>query len=163
MNEKIEALLANAEGRYLEATEQSVMTDFAFTLEQRLRAMRSIQQHEANVVKATMDALWEKYPDMKTRHVDGYKKGTRDLTLVLRYNALAMVRDSVEFLDQKLLFWFRTIISAFEMNEPLQFAYQQLSRELQNHLDGEDFKLVEPFISRTLEILASGEERAAAE
>lgn len=161
MNEKIEKLLSDAEGGYLEATDQSALSEYAASLEDRLRVMRSMQQHESTVVKTTMDRLWEVHPDMKVRHPQAYERGIRDMTLVYRYAAMAMVRDSREFLDQKLLHWFRTIIVAFEMEEPLQFAYAELLGQTEACLSAEDFSWVEPFLQRVQEVLVPAEEQAA--
>lgn len=163
MNQEIEAMLCDAEGRYLEATEQSLLIDYANSLEDRLRTMRALQQHEATIVEATMEALFKEFPEMKTNHVDAHKKGLRDLTLVLRYNSMAMVRDSMEFLEQKLLHWFRTIIEAFDMSKPLVYAYDQLEAQTQHLLSEEDFEFIAPYLARTKTILAPSDQQAAAE
>ncbi len=163
MNPQLESILNDTEGRYLEATEQSELIDFANSLEDRLRAMRSVQQHESQVIKAAMESLWDEYPEMKTEHVDAYERGVRDMTLVLRYTALAMVRDSEAFLEQKLLHWFKTILEAFDMSEPVAFAYRCLRDELQQAMPAEDFALLDPFIERTCEILSPTPSTAAAE
>ena len=163
MNIEIEDMLCDAEGRYLEATEQSLLTAYAESLDDRLRTMRALQQHESEIVNATMDALWQEFPDMKANHVDAKKKGVRDLTLVMRYASMAMVRDSIDFLEQKLLYWFRTIINAFDMNQPLVFAYQQLDKETRRALTDEDYQHIAPYLARAQDILAPEPDEVAAE
>jgi hypothetical protein len=163
MNHQIEQLLSDAEGRYLEPTEQSAMIDYASSLEHRLAAMRAIQQHEAEIIEATMQAMWKEHPDMKVKHPHAYKKGVRDMTLVLRYSSMAMVRDCHAYLDQKVLYWFRTIVLAFEMSTPLRFAYAELMRQAEARLAPDHYAAIMPFLQQSLDILAPQPEESAAQ
>lgn len=146
MNPSIERMFNDAEGRYLEATEQSTLTEFATSLELRLLVMREIEANESVIIESTVDALFIEHPELLENHPQAREKAVRDMTLVLRYVALSVVRDSGDFLRGKLLTWFRTIIVAFEMQHALDFAYKRLIDETKKHLAPEPFGLVEPYL-----------------
>ena len=151
MNHKIDTMFSNAEGRYLEPVEQAELIDYASTLELRLEAMRALQEHEAQIVAACVDDMLAELPDLHQRHVEVREKSIRDMTLVLRCCAMAMVRDSSDYLDQRLLPWFRTILKAFEMQQAAQVAYGALVARSQEQLEPAHFALMSPFLEQTLE------------
>jgi hypothetical protein len=146
MNRTIEKMFNDAEGRYLEPTEQSKLTGFAETLETRLSVMRSVQQHEEEMVENAIDTAMNEHPDMPSKHNFAREKAERDMTLVLRYCAMAMVRDDEDFLNHKLLHWFRTIVRAFEMEHSIDTAYAELMKQARDHLDGHEYEMLEPYL-----------------
>ncbi len=149
MNNSIEQMFSEAEGRYLEPTEQSALTNYASTLEARLAAMRSIQEHESAMIEKAVNAMFAQYPDAKQKHKHVQEKAIRDMTLVLRYCAMSMVRDSNEFLENQLLHWFRTIIVSFEMQQMVGYAYEQLIEEAKAALEADHFELIAPYLEIT--------------
>ncbi len=146
MNRTIEKMFNDAEGRYLEPTEQSTLTGFAETLEKRLAVMRSVQQHEESIIKHSIDEVMGAHPDMAENHKFAREKAERDMTLVLRYCAMAMVRDDEEFLNHKLLHWFRTIVRAFEMDDWIDTGYAEMITQCGEHLDAAEFEMLQPYL-----------------
>lgn len=146
MNAEIERMFSDAEGRYLEPTEQSSFTQYALSVDKRLKAMRALEEKEAEIIESSLDALWQEMPDFKTRHPHAREKAVRDMTLVYRYAALAMVRNDETFLTQKLSVWFRTLVQAFDMSQALQFVYARLIDETQSRLSADDFELIAPYL-----------------
>jgi hypothetical protein len=149
MNNTIEQMFSEAEGRYLEPTEQSALTQYASSLEARLAAMRAIQEHESTIIENAVKSMFAAYPDAKQKHKHVQEKAVRDMTLVLRYCAMSMVRDSTEFLENQLLHWFRTIILSFEMQQMVEHAYAQLIEEAKGSLDAAHFELIAPYLEIT--------------
>jgi hypothetical protein len=163
MNNHIEQLLSDAEGRYLEPTEQSALIEFASGLDHRLAVMRALQQHEADIIEATMQALWKEHPEMKVKHPHAYKKGVRDMTLVLRYAAMAMVRECHDYFEQKVLHWFKTILVAFDMTDPIRFAYSELIRQTERRLSAAHFETIAPYLRQARDILSPEPAQMAAQ
>lgn len=153
MNNTIEKMFSEAEGRYLEPTEQSALTQYASTLEKRLGAMRAIQEHESSVIDASVSSMLAKFPDAGKKHKHVAEKAARDMTLVLRYCAMSMVRDSTEFLENQLLHWFRTIILSFEMQEMVEHAYGELIEQSKSQLEAEHYELIAPYLEITFNAL----------
>jgi hypothetical protein len=149
MNNSIEQMFSEAEGRYLEPTEQSALTQYASSLEDRLAVMRAIQEHESAMIENSVKSMFAAYPDAKQKHKHVKEKATRDMTLVLRYCAMSMVRDSTDFLENQLLHWFRTIILSFEMQEMVEHSYEQLIEEAKSTLEAEHYELIAPYLEIT--------------
>jgi len=153
MNPTIEEMMDDARGRYLEPAEQSTLTDFAETLEERLAAMRAVEEHEQQMVDEAVETMFQEHPDAASRHEFVKEKAKRDMILVLRYCALAMIRDDKEALDQQLLHWFATIVDAFEMRDLLETSYRALLESAADRLDAEHFQWIKPYIERVIERL----------
>jgi hypothetical protein len=77
MNPRIEKMFVDAEGRYLEATEQAAIMDYASGLEQRLAAMRAVQEHESAIVEASVAELMKNHPELRERHTQVEEKADR--------------------------------------------------------------------------------------
>ena len=150
MNPQIDKMFSEAEGRYLEPVEQAALIEFANSLDLRLAAMREIQEKEAALIAACVDAMLEDDPGLHERHVEVRGKSIRDMTLVLRCCAAAMVRDSDTYLQQRLLPWFRTVLTAFEMQQVVQTAYVGLHERCGQELDPNHFALLSPFLELTV-------------
>lgn len=161
MNPTIEEMMDEARGRYLEPAEQSALIDYAETLEERLAAMRAVEEHEQQMVDEAVEKMFAEHPDAASRHEFVEEKAKRDMILVVRYCALAMIRDDVEALDQQLLHWFATIVDAFEMRDLLETSYLALIEAADSRLDEQDFDWIAPYFQRVVDRLGV-KERAEA-
>ena len=155
MNSQIKAMFSDAEGRYLEDQEIGQLTDYMASLEARLAAMRAVEQAEAKIVEETLDVVWETHPDFASKYYEARKNCTRDVSLALRYCALAMVRDDIDMLREKLLYWLRTILNAFEFGQALDTTYRALARRVEANLDPQSVRLLAPYLRETHQILTS--------
>ena len=153
MNSRFESMFADAEGRYLAADEIQRMTSYTETLGARLAAMKAVEAAEDKIVEEVIDEVWKKHADFERRHVEARAKAKRDITLALRYCALAMVRDDDTFLTDKLLYWMRTILQAFHFGPVIDTTYKALLLRSQAHLDARHFRLMEPYLKLTHQIL----------
>lgn len=153
MNGDIRGMLSDAEGRYLEPTEQSMLKEFAESLDTRLETMRAIQAKEGEMVEPAVQAVIEHHPEAAERLDQLEDKTRRDVTLVLRYCTMAMVRDDMSFLEDKLLHWFRTIIQAYEMTDFADTAYSKLLATADNGLEDEHYKIIRPYLETSHGIL----------
>jgi hypothetical protein len=153
MNSRFESMFSDAEGRYLSADEVQRMTTYIETLGSRIAAMKAIEAVEDKIVEEVIEEVWRKHADFERRHVDAREKAKRDITLALRYCALAMVRDDDSFLTDKLLYWMRTILQAFHFGQVIDTTYRSLLMRSQANLDARHFRLVEPYLKLTHQIL----------
>ena len=153
MNTEIKSIFSEAEGRYLEDQEAAVLNRYASTLSGRLEAMEAVRSKEKAIVEETVEAVWRKHPEVETKWSNARQTTIRDITLVLRYCTMAMVRDDMEFLRDKLLYWMRSILQAFQMGPILDTAYRALPRRVEAHLSPGYVKLLAPYLKETHRIL----------
>lgn len=153
MNTRFESMFADAEGRYLSQDEIQRVTTYTESIGARLAAMKAVEAVEAKIIEEVIEEVWKKHADFERRHVDAREKAKRDITLALRYCALAMVRDDDSFLTDKLLYWMRTILQAFHFGQVIDTTYRALIVRTQAHVDARHFRLIEPYLKLTHQIL----------
>lgn len=84
------------------------------------------------------------------------KHGSRcqyDMSEVMRYVALAVLRDDERFFKESLLFWQANILTAYRQNSACVVAYQCLKETLNEHLPAPAYQLIEPYISIIMQTL----------
>lgn len=153
MNTQFAKMFSDAEGGYLDDGDFEKLGNYASTLEARMRASKRIQQSEAELVEPAVQKMMNAFPELPAKHGDVRSKTGRDVTLVLRYCTLAMVRDDMPFLEQKLLYWLRTILQSFFPRKVMDVTYRELANSCQRNLDAESLQLLGPYLKRTHEIL----------
>ena len=154
MNRQIQEMYLAAEGRYLTRAEQAMLRDYATQLEARLAAMEEIQSKEAVIVEQTIKQIMDAYPDYEQRHKEARNKGTRDMSLVLRYATQAMVRNDLQYLDDALLTWFRTILKGVGFTGNfIEDSYKLLGRQASRELSPEVAALIAPYLQHCVSAL----------
>ncbi len=163
MNTEIKEMFSDAEGRYLEADESQKLKQFAQSLQSRLETMEAVKAAEKAIVSETLDAVWETHPEIESRYTKARENCTRDVTLVLRYCAMAMVREDMTFLRDKMLYWLRTILQAFQFGPILDTTYRVLPRRVEAHLTPGQVQLLAPYLKETHRVLTKESLQPAAE
>ena len=80
MNSDIRETLSDAEGRYLEPEEQTMLMEYADSLEQRLIIMRDVQATESEIVDSVVETVMEQHPEAVERHQKLRDKTARDVS-----------------------------------------------------------------------------------
>ncbi len=153
MNTTMQKIFSEAEGRYLEDQEFQELQNYASSLPERVRASQAVEKAEEAIVSAAVDKMMQGFPELQKKHDSLEGKATRDVSLVLRYCTLAMVRDDMDFLEKKLLYWLRTILQSFFARRVLDVTYRELAMASQRHLDDDTLRLVAPYLKRAHEVL----------
>lgn len=160
---RLNQMATPTEGRYPTAEEKQTLLDLARGLPERLRAVEAVEQAEDKIVRGIIAGMQRKYPQFPKNHDQGWAKCYRDVQLVLRYAAQAMLHDSKAMLDERLLYWMRTILAASGFTpELVRDAYTLLRDESRRHLPGEAFALMDPLLEHTVTVLSDIPEPAAA-
>lgn len=163
MNNELETMLRNAEGRYLTPAEEQKLRGFAQTLDQRLQTMAELRNKEAEVVERCMLRIKEAYPDFQAAYPEGSPKGSRDMILVLRFAAMALVKDDPEHLRTGLLTWLKTILRGVGLAEHfVRDAYTILSKEASQCLSQESYAAIEPYLQLVIDELGQSQSKAVA-
>lgn len=154
MNKTINGILLNAEGRYISKSEQQQIKEYAGSLEARFAAASDVEAHEKDIVDATIADVMRSYPDVQQKYKNPEMKAQEDLSLTLRYCALAMVRDDQQFLDDALLAWFKTILTGLGFSgQFIKDSYAKLAENTEQRVAPETWKLIGPYVSRCADAL----------
>lgn len=163
MNSELQTMLTACEGRYPTRAEQAMLRDWAARLDGRLAAVTEIQSREEVIVGQTVDAVLQAYPDLEKRVKDARRCCLRDVSLVLRYCALALLRGDPQWLEDSLLTWLSTVLRGVGFAPAfVADAYQTLMRMAARELSPAVNEMLRPFLELTVAVL-SGKREAARE
>ena len=158
MNRQILEMFGSAEGRYLTASEQSTLRDYAQGLEARLAAMSEISSKETTIVEQTVREIFRAYPDMEKKFKNAMQTCIRDETLVLRYTAMAMLRNDPQYLNDSLLTWLSTILRGVGFAPHfIEDTYKTLALVAGRELSPATAKLLHPFVLQCAAVLSGRE------
>ncbi|MBI1292502.1 hypothetical protein GC173_14885 [bacterium] len=143
-------------GEYLSTAELAELERIDHLMAAKVRAARKAQEVEAIVLKNTIENIFKKFDFSKAFQYRD--KCYRDVGIVYRYCVFAMLCDDLGFIEDKLLFWLRTVLQS--LNFPggvasIRQTYSDLMKETQRQLPPEDFRLLEPYLARTVSVLPS--------
>ncbi len=162
MNRQLMDMLNNAEGRYLSASEQDQLREFAQGLDARLSAMIEIGSKESAIVEHTVKEILFAYPDLEKKYKNVMQTCIRDETMVLRYATQAMLRNDPQFLSDSLLTWMATILKGVGFAPQfIEDTYKTLSLTASKELSPTAAKLLQPFLVQCTVVLSGREVTAA--
>src|SRR5436190_22718885 len=120
MNPSLNDILRATEGRYPGAEEREQLLAFARELPARVRAAEEVEAHAAAVTAGVTEALRERYPRYEKLFPKAWDRCARDLQFVLRYDVRAMLAGDPRPLEDKALYYLRSILAAYNLTP--QFA-----------------------------------------
>ena len=154
MNTDIQTMLSASEGRYPTRAEQAVLRDWASKLDARLEAMDVIRGAEESIIGQTLDEVLATYPNVEKHYKNVRTSGVRDMSLVLRYCAQAMLRGDVKYLDDSLLTWMGTILRGVGLAPQfIEDTYRAMGRVAARELPPQVAELLRPYLERCAQVL----------
>ena len=156
MNAYLEDLITNSDGRYLTEQERHTILDYTNSLPARFQASADVEANEEEIARATIEKMKRQYPNFGRLHGSAWEKGFRDMQLILRYTAQAMVCNDETMQADKLLVWFGTILGSFGITPQFnRDTYSTLKEECRSRLSSDTFRLMEPFLQKNIDVLSS--------
>jgi hypothetical protein len=144
----LENVLDRADGSYITPDDLRTLDGAIASWQQRRQTYDLIQTKENAIVSQVMQQIEISAPEVaaKLTH-DGGNKCTRDMTLVLRYCATAMLLQDEELLKDRLLYWMQNIMLALKNQRVNDFVYRALRKSVQDNLPKENADLLSPYIA----------------
>ncbi|MEZ4427585.1 MAG: hypothetical protein R3A51_07855 [Nannocystaceae bacterium] len=156
-------MLEAAAGRYPTQAEIAMLTSWAATLDARVAAVAELAQSEEKIVTLAADGILRGAPEQRRRGADTPEKTARDLALVLRHCAHALLRDDAHYLDATLLVWLRSVLLGLGFTpEFLASSYRLLQRAVDESVSARAAKLVRPYLEQCVRTLGATEAEGAA-
>ncbi len=148
-------ILRQSEGRYLTPEERSDVLAYAKELPARVRAAQEVEALEGDIVAAACEGLRERYPRYQRLFPNAWDRCAEELRLVLRYDVRAMLADDPRPLEDKALFYLRSILAAYNLTPQFaRDAYELLRDKCRDRLSPDAFSLLEPYLQRNVAVLA---------
>lgn len=151
-NHTLEKNFIHADGRYLTAQELQPLEQFVQSYADRLDTYQQISQHSDKLVLQALRQLAQSHPELIQKHGQRCKY---DMTEVLRYMALAILRDDDIFFKEQIVAWLDTILVAHHRTTHCVTAYRYLSEAMSRSLPIAALHLIRPYFTILMTTLQS--------
>ncbi len=145
MHPKIEALMEEAENRYLKPEEMEAFKQYAISIAQSLKVYESLRDKEVDIFQPVADRLVKAFPQTEQGILERVLK---HWLLVLRYCGMAMLLNDREYLQRRLLDWLKGLVQTHQTAEIEAALYQLLQARLKELLSPQALALLQPFLEQ---------------
>jgi hypothetical protein len=144
----LENVLDRADGSYITPEDLRILDGAIASWQQRRQTYDLLQTKENVILEQVMQQIINTAPDVAAKvTVDGGNKCNRDMALVLRYCATAMLLQDEELLKDRLLYWMQNIMLALKNQRVNDFVYRSLQKSVQANLPKENADLLLPYLA----------------
>lgn len=155
MNNRIKKLLLQSDSRYLTSEEKEEVTKYMEDFQRRLEITGMIEEAEDSAVRFCIDNTRKRYPNFDKYHEKAWAKAFRDVQLTTRFATQAMLLGEMSVLEDKLLYWLRTILAGLNFTPEFnRDTYTFLKEGFRQSLPPDAFGELEPYLSRTIDIMS---------
>jgi hypothetical protein len=125
--------------------------------------MQAVQRAEAAIVEEAVAQAMANFRQMKDENGPAAPHfAKRDFTMFLRYAAASHVLVSPNFIYDKLIVWYRTIIFALVRPEMIVMGFRKLIEACKHHLSADDAQAITPYLELVITELESNMKKEAA-
>ncbi|MDX2096519.1 MAG: phycobilisome protein [Leptolyngbyaceae cyanobacterium bins.59] len=152
LNRTWEENILDADGRYLNAQQISPVEQYIQSYNHRITTYQQIRDHHDKLVLQALRKLAQAYPDIIQHHGQRCKY---DMSEVLRYIALSILRDDEVFFKEQMMSWLDTILMAHKRTAQCAAAYRFLQEAINTTLTAQGSSLVRPYLDTVIMALQS--------
>ncbi|MEI6426860.1 MAG: hypothetical protein WCO45_00520 [Pseudanabaena sp. ELA607] len=144
MSSKIQEMIDKAQDRYLAADELKLLEEYVQSLPERLTLYRIIRDREVDLLQSVADRVPQELPNVQDNDIE---TAIKDLILVLRYAAMAMLMNDESFLKERLLKWLGELSGMRDLRRLNEALYKLLQQVLKENLSATQIALIQPLIT----------------
>lgn len=153
MNTGLRKIFVQSEGRFFSDTESASIRSWAAMMPDRISAARAMELAEDDLVETVATQFMSRAGE-QSRIKDALPKTERDLRLILRYIALAYVRDDQGWFQRAFAEWIAEIFRGFATRETRVLLGDLIRRAIDDRLDPAYARGFEPYTAILAEALA---------
>jgi hypothetical protein len=143
MHPQIEAILDEAENRYLSSEELGLINQYVDSLPTRIETYRSLRDRELEIMQQVANQLQAAMPQEKTENLE---RSLKNALLLLRYCAMGMLFNDESFVRERLLNWLSVAMSFYNTQAIDTTLYRLLNQQLSQALPGH-ISLLSPMLT----------------
>jgi len=153
---KLEKLSIEADGRYATDDELEFVSSYTKSFPARLQAYKKIHSLEQKIVEEVYTKLRSQEPKLlQVGTEDVGVKWKRDTFRVLRFAALTLLVDDLDYLKEQFLLWYQTIMQAFSAERSCNATYNLMQETIKKSLEPSEVVLLSPSLELTRTILGN--------
>lgn len=143
----LETVLERSDGSYISPQDLQMLDQSIASWQKRRESYNLVQTQESEIVDKVLKKFQNGTPLFsKPLPEDVVIKCRRDISLVLRYCATAMLLQDEELLKDRLLYWMQNIMRALRHQKINDRVYQLLQQVVQEQLPPENANLMLPYL-----------------
>ena len=152
LNHALEKHVLEADGRYLNTRELQPLEQYLQSYTTRLETYQQLRDQSEKLTLQALRKLAQAYPEIIQQHGQRCKY---DMSEVLRYMAVAILRDDEVFFKEQIMSWLDTILLAHRKTNQCAIAYRALQEAISNSLSPAGNSLVRPYLDIVILALQS--------
>lgn len=142
---QLSRLSIEADGRYASDRELKFLNDYFETVKTRISAYEKIRDAESEIIPRMEVAKKKADPTLfQLAGNDVTERCQRDLHRGLRYAAIAVLFNDLDYLRENPLLWYRTIVCSFGFAREMGVTYQIFPDIVKDYLSEEELELILP-------------------
>lgn len=150
LNSQLDDFICQSEGRYLTAAELQPTKKYLQTVLERSKVYELLKDKSDPLVRLALKKFMALHPEVMKKHG---KRCYYDMTEVMRYIALSILRDDEQFFKDSVSLWETNILTAYQKQNPCLVCYRCLQEAIHEHLPSNIIKYIDPYIQIMLEEL----------
>lgn len=150
LNHTLEQNIVVADGRYLSQDELKPLENYVNSYAARLETYQKLSQQSDAIVLSALKKFARVHPEIIQQ---SGKRCQYDMSEVLRYIALAILRDDEFLFLEKIMFWLDTVLRAHHKQAACSKAYHHLQEAVEETLSSTNCSLIRPYINVVLNAL----------
>ena len=150
MNRTLDLRVGDVDHTYLNDTEIFNLERFANSFSVRTKTYNLLRDHTDEIVVKTLRLLAQQYPELLQKQLQRCKY---DMSNVIRYISLSVLRDDEIFFKETLMDWLANIINSYQVAKECSIAYRLLQTVVEEVLPAESSALVKPYTDQAISAL----------
>ncbi len=151
-NRTLQETVLKADGAYLDAPGLERFEQFVQTYSSRLETYQNLRDQSASLMLKALQKFAQSHPEMVQQHG---QRCRYDMSEVLRYIALSILRDDELFFREQMLIWLDSILLAHRKQNQCMVAYRYLQEVINADLPATNSQLIHPYLEAVILALQS--------
>ncbi|AFY70256.1 Phycocyanin [Thalassoporum mexicanum PCC 7367] len=139
-----EGMILEPERSYLQDNDLRELEQYAHSFTDRLKAYELVRDYADEIVLDALKRLAADYPEQA--RANKQDKCQYDMTIVLRYMALSMLREDEHFFRDKMIDWLGTVITSSHVRAECADGYTKLYKVISSRLPANRAVMFKPYI-----------------
>ncbi|MFN6383872.1 MAG: phycocyanin [Pseudanabaena sp.] len=142
MNRTLDEKLADIDHVYLTDSDLVNLERFANSFSVRVKTYNLLRDRADEITIKALKLLAQQYPELVQKQLQRCKY---DMSNVMRYTSLSILRDDELFFREALMDWLANIINSYQIAKECSTAYRLMQSVVDEMLPAECASLVKPY------------------
>lgn len=142
MNRTLDEKLADIDHVYLTDSDLVNLERFANSFSVRVKTYNLLRDRADEITIKALKLLAQQYPELVQKQLQRCKY---DMSNVMRYTSLSILRDDELFFREALMDWLANIINSYQIAKECSAAYRLMQTVVDEMLPAECASLVKPY------------------